>query len=454
MPLKSTSFQAFLRRNMRGTTVESLKDILGQLRAAPSGIAEYHCWYGNQEKHLRENPELLADPFPEDQPTLAIDQCIDLHVEHGYTNLIWACARSVVHYKSDLPHATFTGDLAEAGQAKSSHCCRKVLKQVCPLRHCLEYSGQRDVVVWGRVAMNRHYGAKGWMAATSRFSLDHPDCHEISRAGQWVNSRLCYALPEVKQERLDILLEIQRIGAQGLVLDFCRQMPHVGYHPAVLEPYMQQTGEDPRVIDSTDPAEHLRWFQYRADIMTGFMRKLREAVRQQERTLGRWCPIIARVPDSPRWLMLGYALDIETWAAEDLIDGTMLSPFPHTREAMEFDTPFQVQAMHRHGKLCIGGVGSKGLLAQPDDPQALTAKACRLAHEQYQAGVDGMSLYQSETTLRMPHLQELSAKLGDRQAVAAAASDEPYVGGDDKAGCDWHSMGQGIPAFGDNPSAL
>lgn len=438
-----------------GTTrATSAESILARLTRAPAGIAEYHCWYGNQAKHLADNPELSVDPFPDDEPALAIDRCVDLHADRGYTNLIWACARSVVHYKSDLSHTTFTGDLCGEDASKISDCCRKVLKHVCPLRYCLDYSATRDITVWGRVAMNRHYGAKGWSAATSRFSRDNPDYHEISRTGQPVAMRLCYALPQVQQERLDILLEIQRIGVAGLLLDYCRQMPHVGYHPAVLEPYMQQTGQDPRRITSSDPADHMQWFQYRADIMTGFMRKLREAVRQQERSLGRACPIIARVPDSPRWLMLGYGLDIEAWAAQDLIDGTMLSPFPHTREAMEFDTRFQVRAMHEHGKLCIGGIGSKSLLVRPDDAAARTARVCRLAHEQYAAGVDGMSLYQSETALRMPHLQELASKLGDRQAVARAASSEPYRPGDDKPGCDWHSADKGIPAFGDNLSAL
>ncbi len=432
----------------------STSDVLQQLTTAPSGIAEFHCWYPHQ-KQMRygEVFGVAPDPFPEDAPETAIDQCIDLHEEAGYTNLIWAVGRSTVFYRSDVSGTTYSGELCD-DPVKPCGLIPKVLAHCCPLRRALEQCAKRDMIVWSRLAMNRHYGEKGWEAATSRFSLEHQDYHEISRAGEVVSSRLCYAIPEVQQERLDILLEIQRIGVQGIQLDYCRQMPILGYHPAVLEPYMQQTGQDPRKIDSTDPEDHLHWFQYRCDILTGFMRKLRLAVREQEKQLGKLCPIIARVPDSSRWLMLGYGLDIETWAAEDLIDGTMLSPFPHTDQAMEFDTAFQVKAMHDHGKLCIGGVGSKGLQPLGNDYQKPDlAKLYNLAHDQYEAGVDGMSLYQSESTLRTPYFHPVFDHLHKREVIAAGATG-PYVIENPKIGCDWHAHQEGSPAFGENQSAL
>ena len=40
---------------------------------------------------------------------------------------------------------------------------------------------------------------------------------------------MCYGIEDVRQERIDILLEVQRIGVDALVLDFCRQMPMVMY---------------------------------------------------------------------------------------------------------------------------------------------------------------------------------------------------------------------------------
>ncbi len=428
--------------------------VLDRLTAAPSGIAEFHCWFGHQKSELRQMHGLPPEPFPENEPETAVDRCIDLHHEMGYTNLIWACGRSTVLYKSDLPNTTYSGQLPNSDPDKPAVIIPKVLARCCPLRRTLERCVDLNMIVWGRLGMNRHYGTKGWEAATSQFSLDHPDYHEISRTGETVSSRLCYAISEVQQERIDILLEIQRIGVAGILLDYCRQMPMVGYHPAVFEPFIKQTGQDPRKIDSTDPADHETWFQYRANILTGFMRTLRAAVRQQEEQLGRPCPIIARVPDSPRWLSLGYGYDLEAWAREDLIDGTMLSPFPHTREAMTFDTNYHANTMHDHDKLCIGGIGSKRMMEHDTSlqPQRVQ-KAYNLAHDQYQAGVDGMSVYQSETLLRLPYLKAFLGSVNDRALVSQNAA-APFTREPDNAACDWHSAKDGIPAFGEHTSAL
>jgi len=59
-------------------------------------------------------------------------------------------------------------------------------------------------------------------------ALEKPQLRERSKRGNEVAGRLCHALEEVQQERIDILLEAQRIGVQGLVLDFCRQNDDTG----------------------------------------------------------------------------------------------------------------------------------------------------------------------------------------------------------------------------------
>ena len=219
-------------------------------------------------------------------------------------------------YWSDLPNATRMCELSDQVAGKPWAFVRSVMDQVCPLRHALECCRQRNMALLGRLGMNRHYGGGQYAAVTSRFARDNPAFHERSKPGNRVSHRLCYAIEEVQHERTDILLEIQRIGVDGLVLDFCRQMPVLMYHEALVDPYIQEHGADPRNIDSDDPDDYRDWFQYRADILTGFMRKLRQRVREQERALDRACPIIARVPDNAPWLMIAYGLDIERWLAD------------------------------------------------------------------------------------------------------------------------------------------
>lgn len=428
-------------------------DLLRRLTTAPSGIAEFHCWYANRVKHDAQDLE-DPEPFPEDDPMSAVDRCVDLHERFGYTNLFWAIGRSTLFYRSSQPLATPTGWCSPSPEDNSpAYYVHRALEHGCPLRRALELSEPRGMTLWARLTMNRHYGSKGHENETSRFSRDHPDDHEISRGGESISHRLCYAIPDVQQERLNLLLEAQRIGAHGLLLDFCRQMPLVGYHPALLDPYMEQTGEDPRKIDSNDPADYKRWFQHRADVMTGFMRALRESVREQERMSGRPCPILARVPDAPRWLCLGYGLDVECWAADDLIDGTMIDPFPYLDPAPAFDTAFHVETMHRHGKSCIGNIGTNRLIPRtPGEEPGRLEQVFNLAQQQYEAGVDGMSLYQSEQVLRSLRVRPAVEKLGDRDAVARHATG-PYEREPDWIGCDWHARGL-APAFGQGHEAL
>ena len=307
--------------------------------------------------------------------------------------------------------------------------------------------------------MNRHYDATRYAPFTSRLAAENPDYHERTKTGRLVNHRLCYGVEEVRRERLDILLEIQRIGVDALVLDFCRQMPILMYHDALVEPFTRERGVDPRGIDSTDSDDYAEWFQFRADVLTGFMEQLRAEVSGQEPDLGGPCPIIARVPDDAPWLMIAYGLDIERWFEDDLIDGTMLSPFPRCADSLERYPEYHITIAHKYGKVCYGGIGSKHLIENgtPEntgfyDPQPVYA----LAGRQYAAGADAMSLYQSETLVRMPYLTDMLREIGDRQSVLRRARELPAPDFPEgyPIAMDWHTVAKGAERLGMGDNAL
>ncbi|MBT4497166.1 MAG: hypothetical protein HOC74_05555 [Gemmatimonadetes bacterium] len=398
------------------------------------GISEWMCYYANYDKPGGK----ISD----------IDECVELHLRRGFDQMVWNLGRSVVDYWSDLPNVTRMCELNDQVGGKSWRFVGEVMEQVCPLRRALELCGRNRMMLWGRLGMNRHYGSESYAGVTSRMALEKPQLRERSKRGNEVAGGLCYALEEVQQERLDILLEAQRIGAQGLVLDFCRQMPMLMYHPALVEPYREKSGVDPREIDGDDPEEYAEWFQYRADVLTGFMKRLRGGVRRQEEELGRECPIIARVPDSAPWLMVAYGLDSERWCRDDLIDGVMLSPFPITVEDTGLYVEHHAETAHRYGKICIGGIGSKRLIESGVEENIGFFHAqpiYALAERQYRAGVDGMSLYQSETLVRMEYLKELIGNLGKPEVVTRMAEELPVpdLPENDDTGMDWHAHGRG-----------
>ena len=403
-------------------------------RVPVMGLTEWFCYYMNCDV-----------PTPEPDPAI-IDECIDAHLAVGIDHIVWSCGRSVVEYCSDLPNTTRMCERRQtAANGESRSFIAAVMKEFCPLRRAIEYCRRKAVPILGRLGMNRHYGPPGYEWVTSRFSSENPHFRERTKIGnEWAN-RLCYAIEEVRQERIDILLEIQRTGVDALVLDFCRQMPMLMYHDALVQPYIKERGFDPRQIDSPNPDDYRDWWQYRADILTGFMRKLRKEVRRQEQELGRECPVIARVPDDVAWLMIAYGLDVERWCAEDLVDGTMLSPFPRCRESLERHPEYHIALAHKYDKVCIGGVGAKHLIHK-DGRFGNTGffhrkPVYQLADRQYKAGADAMSLYQTEMLARMPYLKDTLKEIGDKARVARRARElpDPDMPADYPIGMDWHT---------------
>jgi len=398
------------------------------------GISEWQCFIANYFVHRTD--------------VGVIDDCVEDHASAGIDQIAWNVGRSTLHYWSELPHATLSYSRGTKGSTSWDDVA-VILKKVCPLRRAIELCRQKHIPLLGRLAMNRHYGSGPDIILSSHFSTDNPQYRERSKTGEEVTHKLCYAIDEVQQERIDILLEVQQIGVDGLVLDFCRQFPMVMYHDAIVQPFMNNHGVDPRSIDSQDPEAYTDWFQYRCDIMTGFMERLRREVRRQEKELERSCPIIARVPDNAPWLMKAYSLDIERWCAEDLIDATMLSPFPISREDLSRHTEYHISVAHENGKACYGGIGSYNLIKNGkiegvwENTGFYQPKPVyEFADRQYQAGVDAMSLYQSDSLIHMEYLKELLADIGDPSVVRERlrALPDPDIPPDYPIAVDWHSV--------------
>ena len=142
--------------------------------------------------------------------------------------------------------------------------------------------------------------------------------------------------------------------------------------------------------------------------------------------------------------MIAHGLDVERWCAEDLVDGTMLSPFPLCVEDRERYPDYHISIAHRYGKVCFGGIGSLNLIRNgvPKNTGFFHRKPLyQMAKRQYQAGADAMSLYQSETLVRMDYLKETLQEIGDRKLVTRRAEElpEPDIPADYPIGLDWHS---------------
>lgn len=361
-------------------------------------------------------PELFgwaADP--ERRTGNEAEEMLQAHLSCGIREISWHCARSTVFYHSDLPAATLYSD--QGDPRPGIRGLGEVYRRRCGLRAALKFGEENDMTIWGRVTMNRHYGIDRYGGSlTSSFAAGRPEWHEVTREGGRDASRLCYAIPEVREERISILCELARIGVHGLQLDFCRQPPILRYHPALTEPYEAETGMDPRGIQDLDRQGRLRWWHHRAAFVTQFLRELKESLDPVRMDTGRSLPVQARLTDCGFDINLAAGLDVVRWCREGLVQELCVNPLQWVAEAQTHDAGPYVDLGDATGVTVLGGahvnvikdVGSDGI-----NPLVLARRVRTL----YRKGAAGVVLYQTEFGVLQEALREILPLFKDPRAL-------------------------------------
>ena len=400
------------------------------------GIAELWCWFGH---------------WPEREPTgHDVEDCLQAHLDAGIDHVVWKLGRSTVDYETHHPLVSRLGDACVRDELDApTHRTLDAMTARCSLRAAVAFAGAHGMRLYGRLGMNRHYGPGS--AHRSRFANDHPEFAEVRKDGSPDVGRLCYAVPEYRQERIAILCESIDLGVDGLQLDFCRQPPMVAYHPRLCEPFQRQTGIDPRRLTIADPA-FMQWCAFRADVLTGFVREVRSAVRDAERRLGRRVPIQVRIPDDGFDASRIGGFDVATWCREGLIDELALSSLQWLDGFTEHSCRPYVELAHAHdipvyaGSSCLPVQGAKwSCRVNPNGVNPLVL--VRRALADVEAGADGLALYQSDTGADWPGLKENLHVLGSEADMRRFAADPRVV-------ADWPINDENRPFGVDNHSAL
>ncbi len=260
------------------------------------------------------------------------------------------------------------------------------------------------IACYASLRMNGDYNAN-WMGETlprmfnSHFWRSHPEFRVRGKAGE-DRTKLSYAFPEVRAFRLSLVREAAERDIAGINLDFLRHPDFFGYDEPLVQAFQEQHGVDPRRISAADP----RWLAMRAEIMTGFVREVRQVLDEAGASKGRRLGLSARV-DWNEWLAWG--CDIETWIKEELLDYVVLAQ--RSLGGYEFDLqPFVAMA---RGTGCAVLFGEEAILtgndltAQEDklvaEGKMAPPKRGTLSLEQYQeravrwyaAGADGVHLF-------------------------------------------------------------
>ena len=234
----------------------------------------------------------------------------------------------------------------------------------------------------------------------SRFWRKHPDWHVGKQGdalsnlhteilgprtnpivGKWLASGLNFAIPEVRQRRLDQLREcLERYDIDGLELDFQRF------------PVFFKYGEEGKYLPT----------------MTNWMREVRDMSLEVAEKSGRPLLLSARIMARPEQ-NVGIGLDPVTWAQEGLVDFLVVSHYLHN------NFPLPVREY-------------RGLL--PDDlplyasieVEREVANYKKIAEQLYLDGVDGILIFNFFTSRDQGNepQYELLKELGDPDSISHA----------------------------------
>jgi hypothetical protein len=322
-------------------------------------------------------------------------------------------------------------------------------RQECSLRAALAFAAKNDMVIYGRLGMNRHYGDALGGGLRSAFIAGHPEWMERHRGGQVDGTKVSFAIPEYRAERIAVLLEAAEIGAHGLCLDFCRQPPIARYHPRILDPWLEAGQADPRQMQVRSP-EFLEWARHRSGFVTLLLRDLRAGLAELKQQTKRRVPVMVRIPEATLDLNLMEGLDLRTWLREGWIDEIALDPL----WVWDFDYPDTakpyVDLARAHGVKIHGGANTVTGIGVTANARGFLERVAR----NYDEGAEGIALFQTDAAFLNPSLKSLLGPLfpllGDAGAVAdrleTAREQQPQMSESERYfGLDNHSL---LPQLG------
>lgn len=339
--------------------------------------------------------------------------CLQAHLDHGIRHVLWALGRSTLDYQSALPTSTmYVGDTRPETQVIGESFRRE-----CSLRAAVAFAGKHDMILYARLGMNRHYGDALGGLLRSKYIAEHPEWMERHRGGQVDGTKVSFAVPEYRAERIAVLMEAAQLGVHGLCLDFCRQPPVARYHPLIIEPWLKAGHDDPRDLKAGSP-EFLAWARHRAEFVNLLLRDLRSQLRDLERQTKRRVSVMVRIPEATLEVNLMEGLDLRTWLKEGWVDEVTLDPL----WIWGFDYPDTARAYRgltqAHGLKLYGGANTTAGKGMKANARAFLERVSR----SYDEGVDGIALFQTDAALLAPELKAmlgpLMLRLHDPLAVA------------------------------------
>lgn len=179
--------------------------------------------------------------------------------------------------------------------------------------------GQRQKI---KMCMSMRMGAWGIEYPDNQCYFDntfmaaHPELRCVDRDGTPIDA-LSFIYPEVQEYLLNEFSFMAGLGCDAVEMICSRGVPYVLFEQPFVELFQQRYGEDPRYL----PLDNEQVTQLRCEVMTGFVRKLRQRLDSIRPGIGLHARVQYSMYDARH-----VALDLETWARERLITAVISYP--------------------------------------------------------------------------------------------------------------------------------
>jgi hypothetical protein len=178
---------------------------------------------------------------------------------------------------------------------------------------CLRAAGWKGAPPWEEFFMSEFYEA-------------HPEWRCVDYDGT-PTMHMSYASDEVQDHLIEVYREVLRTGADGAGFLFHRGMPMILWEEPFCRRFMAKHGVDPRTLAEDDP----RTLQLRAEIVTGFMRKIRALLDETRKERGGKGPRLKLAVSTfaTKADNVKFGMDVERWIQDELIDQIGIAWFAH-----------------------------------------------------------------------------------------------------------------------------
>ena len=153
--------------------------------------------------------------------------------------------------------------------------------------------------------------------------IQHPEWHCLDRDGTDTH-QASYAHPEVQQYMLSRARAAAETGIDGYGYFLCRDPGLILFEPVAMDGFEEQHGVDPCTLSDRDE----RLLEWRADILTKFMRRMRQVLDEVAAESGFEQVKMVHVVLGDEAANRFFSFDVARWVQEGLVD--VLCPYPWT----------------------------------------------------------------------------------------------------------------------------